>query len=263
MTRQNLCQNPACGSNVTGWTGGAGAPARVTGLSGFPVTTGAQYTSGTYQQTPSGAASPGVTYTGSLYIRSNGLDQNGKTLYLVFVRSSGGDDFSHTTPISITSGVVTRISLTAVAPANTTGVYLLADGINAAVVPIDLTAVLLEASGSADTYFDGDSPGASWDGTPDNSSSTLVDASAAPDGLGVPVTPGSPTAALGLTGAPDGLAVAVTLGAPAVALTAAAPAGLAVSRSLGTPRAGVVGSTTTRPFTGITVRPYTGVTVRP
>ncbi len=216
MTRHNACTNPACGSNVTGWGGGS-TPTRVTGLSGFPVTTGAQYTSGTFQQTQSGVAVPGTTYTGSIYIRSNGLDQNSKTFYLGFTRSSGGDDFSNNTSISISNGVVTRLSLTAVAPALATGVYVLVDGINAGVVPIDITAVLLEAASGVDTYFDGNSSGGSWDGTANNSASTLADAAAFPDGIAIPVALGAPSVSQTFTVVPDGLAIPVTLGLPTAA----------------------------------------------
>lgn len=57
----------------------------------------------------------------------------------------------------------------------------------------------------------------------------------APDGIAVPVTPGTPTAALGLTAAPSGVAASVTPGAPTTAIPAAAPAGLGVTVVLGTP----------------------------
>lgn len=178
-TRHNQCVNPACTNDVTGWTGGS-TPARVTGLptggGNFPVSTGAHYTTSTFAQTPTGAASPAVAYTGSLYIReTGGLGTSAATLYLAFTRSSGGDDFSNTTSIgAIATGVVTRISFTATAPANTTGVYLLYDGNNFTIRPCDLTAVLLEQASSLDTYFDGNTAGATWDGTAGNSASTLT-----------------------------------------------------------------------------------------
>lgn len=175
MTRQNLCPNPACGSNVTGWTGGA-APTQATGLSGFPVTTGSHYVSGTFQQTPAGAVTPGVTYTASVYVRTNSLGASGKTLYLGFTRSAGGDVFPFTAPFSTVADTVTRIDVSGEAPALATTAYLVIDGINAAVSSVDATAVLIEAAAATDTYFDGDSALASWDGTPDNSTSTLADA---------------------------------------------------------------------------------------
>lgn len=176
MSRQNLSPNPACGSNVTGWGGGS-TPTRVTGLGGLPVTTGAHYSANSFAQTPTGAASAGVTYTASMYVNNNaGVAFNGKTLYFAFTRSSGGDDFSQTTTVNIPTGV-SRISFTGVAPANATGLYLILDTFNATLGSgVDLTACLLEASGSLGTYFDGNTAGASWDGTPDNSTSTLTSA---------------------------------------------------------------------------------------
>lgn len=172
MSRQNLSPNPACGANVTGWAGGA-TPAQSGSVSGFPVPSGAVYTAGTFQQTPTGAATPGVVYTGSVYVLSAGFPQSGKTLYLAFTRSVGGDDFSNTTSFSVPASTVTRISITATAPASTTGMYLVLDAMNAASATITLSANLMEAAPALDTYFDGNTGGASWDGTANNSTSTL------------------------------------------------------------------------------------------
>lgn len=180
MTRHNLCPNPAVSVNNTGWGGGS-TPARITGLTGFPVTTGAHYTSGTFMQLPTGAASPGLQYTGSVYVRPNGAGIGGGTFYLAFTRSSGGDDFSHTVAIpSIPADTVVRLDLTATSLANTTGVYIILDGINSGAIPggTHVTACLLEQA-TLDDYFDGDVPGpptSSWDGTTGLSPSTLEDA---------------------------------------------------------------------------------------
>lgn len=173
-TRQNLCVNPASGANVTGYGGGA-TPTRVTGLTGYPVTTGAQWTAGTFQQTPTGSASPGVAYTASMYVTSASFAQAGKTLYLAFTRSAGGDDFTANVSVNLpTPGTVYRVSITATAPALTTGAYLLLDAINASVSAVTITAVLVEAVGTLDTYFDGNTASAVWDGTANNSTSTLT-----------------------------------------------------------------------------------------
>lgn len=238
MTRHNVCTNPSCTANVTGW-GGASTPTRQTGLSGFPVTTGARYSSGSFMQTQTGAASPGLAYTGSMYVRPNGANASGGTLFLVFQRSSGGDDFSHTVSLgTLTNNVVTRISLANVtAPANTTGIYLLVDGIGlnlGGAGNVDFSAVLLEQAAAVDTFFDGDSAGGSWDGTAGNSASTLADAGANPNGLAVALGLGQPTVAIP-TAAPAGLAATVALGQPSAAIPAAAPAGLGLAAALGTP----------------------------
>lgn len=174
MGAVNLCPNPASKNNVTGYGGGA-SPTRVTGLSGMQRSTGARWTSGTFQQTPTGVASPGVTYTGSCYINTLGFNQSGRTLYVVFTRSVGGDDFTHTTSFSLTANVPQRISFSSLAPVNTTGIYLLIDGINAGVSNVDITAVMYDSGSTLNAYGDGDSSGWVWDGADGNSASHELD----------------------------------------------------------------------------------------
>lgn len=71
------------------------------------------------------------------------------------------------------------------------------------------------------------------------------DPEAAPSGIAVPVSLGSPTVAVGLSAVPDGLAAAVALGSPTVALgLSAVPAGLSVAVGLGSP---TIGETTPAP----------------
>lgn len=220
MSRKNLSVNPACGANVTGWGGGS-TPTRSTGLTGLPVTTGAHYTANGYAQTPTGAASPGVAYTGSLYV-SNGttISLGTKIIYLAFVRSSGGDDFSNTVNFALPTGV-TRVNVTATAPANTTGLYMIVDSFNGAVgAGVDITACLLEASGSLATYFDGNTAGASWDGTADNSTSTLADVGVTPNGIHLTPAAGTPSSTYGLSVTPTGIHLTTSLGNPSTATPA-------------------------------------------
>jgi hypothetical protein len=233
--RHNRSANPAAGSNVTGWAGGA-APTQATGLTGFPVTTGAHYTSGTFQQTPTAPATPGVTYTGSLYIRNNtGFAQSSKTLYLGFA-GAGGAEFSTFVSFSLPDATVTRLSITnIVAPAGTTGVYLLVDSLNAGSggTGVDITAVLIEASATLGSYFDGGSAGAIWDGTVDNSPSSLTAAAA----------PGTVLAATPAGTLPSGTPVALKAGtvlaaAPAGALPGTARTALSVGTALAVAPAG-------------------------
>lgn len=180
--RQNLCPNPACGANVTGWTGSS-APTQITGLTGFPVTTGADYSAGSsFVQSPAaptGLITPGGTYTLSMYVRNNnGLAANNKTLFLAWKRSAGGDDFSTTTLVNLPANSITRVEITGVAVALANSAYLVLDGMNAvAGVGDRATAALYEAvAGPAGTYFDGNSANSTWDGTPHNSTSTFNDA---------------------------------------------------------------------------------------
>jgi hypothetical protein len=170
--RQNLCPNPALKVSNSGWAGSS-TPTRSTGLTGLPRTTGAHYSINGYASTPACAASAGVTYTASLYFQNNTSTPLGsKTVY--FVWKKPGDDFGTTKTVSLPTGV-TRIDFTATSPAGTTGFYLLVDSFDASIGGgCDLTAVLFEQVGALDSYFDGDTSGASWDGTNGLSTSTLA-----------------------------------------------------------------------------------------
>lgn len=176
MTRHNLCPNPACGSNATGWAGTA-SPARVTGLTGLPVTTGANATGSGFITTPTAVCAPGQVMTVSFYVKNNtgGTIAGGKQVFISYTRSSGGDTFpeSFNTPALGVNGNVIRASFTtAAAPALATGLYLLIDNL---VLDVEVTAVLLENGSTLDTYFDGNTASCTWDGTANNSTSTFND----------------------------------------------------------------------------------------
>lgn len=171
-TRKNASPNPALKNNATGWGGGS-TPTRSTGLVGLPRSTGAHYSANSYASTPAVAAGPGETWTLSVYFRNNtGTNLGSKTVY--FVCQKPGDDFSITTSVALPTGD-TRVSITGVTLSGTTGLYMLIDSFNATLgTGVEITAALFEkVSGPPDTYFDGDTVGAVWDGTDGNSSSTL------------------------------------------------------------------------------------------
>lgn len=170
-TRTNLCQNPCLSVSAAGW-GGDTTPSRVTGLTGFPRSTGASYTtSGTFVRTQLGNVTAGVQYTLSVYIRANNLPISSGNIYAEWTGS--GTSYTNTA-YSASQSVVTRISHTGTAPAGATAVAVIIDGVgNFTINNLDVTAVLIEAAAAVDTYFDGDTPGASWDGTTGLSSSTL------------------------------------------------------------------------------------------
>jgi hypothetical protein len=172
-TRHNLCQNPACSVSIAGW-GGDATPSRATGLTGFPVSTGASYTaSGTFVRTQLGAVTAGQQYTISAYVRANNLPVSSGHIYAEW--TGAGTSYT-SSAYSVSQSVVTRISHTGTAPPGATAVAVIIDGVgNFNVNSLDVTAVLIEQTGSLDTYFDGDSPGATWDGTTGLSASTLVD----------------------------------------------------------------------------------------
>jgi hypothetical protein len=174
-TRHNTCVNPACSVNVSGWAG-ASTPTRVTGLAGMNRTTGARYTSGGFIQTPAGAAAPGNVVTMSLDILTEVFDDPSVDVYFFVTRSAGGDaQVGAIDSTTLTNNVVKRIAITRTCPANTTGAYVIIDGVNMVISPTNYTALLTEVAPAADTYFDGDSPGATWDGTAGLSASTFTD----------------------------------------------------------------------------------------
>lgn len=166
MPRQNLCPNPAAKNDATGWSGTAAA-GRVTGLTGFPVTTGMKSTGAGFIVSPTGACSPGDQLVVSLYQQAPTALGN-KTVYAAFTRSAGGDDFSQTFTTNL-DGTIVRATATVTAPANATGVYLLLDGVPADVV---MTAVMYEPGTVDGGYADGDTSGWVWDGADGNSTSS-------------------------------------------------------------------------------------------
>jgi hypothetical protein len=176
-TRHNLCPNPAADVDVTGWTGGE-TPVRtdVTGQ-GFPRNWAARYSTSTFMFGPTGAAVVGQAYTVSAYVRPTNFTIGG-TLAIQWL-DAGSNEVSESTIAfpAAPAGTATRVSITGTAPANTVSLRLLHFGEDYSGNPCSWTAVLYEQSATLQPYFDGGSPGATWDGTPGNSTSTLQDAS--------------------------------------------------------------------------------------
>jgi hypothetical protein len=129
---------------------------------------------------PPGAASPSLTYTVSTYVRPTNFTLGG-TLAIQWL-DSGLNEISEATVAFPTAptGAATRVSITATSPASTVWLRLLCFGEDYSGNPTNFSAVLYEQVGVLDTYFDGGSAGATWDGTAGNSASTLVDASFGP-----------------------------------------------------------------------------------
>lgn len=176
-TRHNTCINPCLTNNDTGWADGAEVPAR-TSVTGFVRPFAARYTTNVagFARTPAGAAVAGQQYTVSMDIRPTSNATG--TIYAEW-RDAGNSVLSYTSNgYSANGGVVTRISHTGTAPTNTAFVRIIFDGINFGLNNTDVTAVLIEQAAALDTYFDGDSPNATWDGAAGNSASTLNDSPA-------------------------------------------------------------------------------------
>ena len=180
-TRHNLCLNPALANNAAGWGGGS-TPARAS-VAGFGRPFAAEYTtSGSYASTAAsttGAVTVGLSYTLSAYARTATFNVNSGTLYVEWINAGGGGFGYPSAGFTLTAATVTRLSITAVAPANAVAARLIIDGINFSINTSHVTMALLEEAATLSTYFDGDTPGASWDGTVGNSASTLPDAAPA------------------------------------------------------------------------------------
>lgn len=178
MARHNLCTNPALTSNATGWGGGS-TPARV-GVTGFGRPFAAEYTTGGYAATAAtavGAVTVGATYTVSVYVRTGTFNVNSGSIYIEWINGAGGGFGYPSATYTLTAATVGRVSVTATAPSGAVAARAIVDGINFPINTAHFTTALIEPVGALDAYFDGDSsPGGSWDGTPGNSSSTLVDA---------------------------------------------------------------------------------------
>lgn len=194
--RHNLCRNPALGVDVTGW-GGSSTPAR-TAVTGFDRSWAARYTAGTFISTAAtGAVTVGQTYTVSVSLRTASFGVSSGAIYIEWINAGGGGFGYPSANYSASAATVTRVSVTAVAPAGAVAARVIVDGINYSVNTADFTTVLIEQAVSLQDYFDGDSPGASWDGTPGLSSSTLPDAAPVSGTVGVTL----PALTAGLTGA--------------------------------------------------------------
>lgn len=172
--RHNLCINPCLTNDNAGWGGGA-APTRTT-VSGFGRTTAARYEAGTFASTPAtnvGGITEGQTYTVSLYLRTASFNVGGGAIYIEWINGAGGGFGYPSASFTLTAGVVGRASVTATAPTGAVAARAIVDGINYTINITHMTMVLIEQAVSLQDYFDGDSPGASWDGSAGNSSSTL------------------------------------------------------------------------------------------
>ncbi|MGW6502963.1 hypothetical protein [Nonomuraea angiospora] len=174
--RHNACINPCLTNDNTGWGGNGTAPVR-TAVSGFGRPNAARYVDGSFIRTQYGAATAGLDYTVSLYIRYATFNVNG-SIYIEWQDASHGALSYTSTGYSATAGVVTRISVSGTAPANTAFIAIIVDGETFSANTVDATMVLIEQAASLGSYFDGDTANGSWNGAAGNSASTLASGSA-------------------------------------------------------------------------------------
>lgn len=179
-TRTNLCTNPTCSvSNPTSGDsanfGGTGS-SRQTSLTGFPDRTTGYRFAGTAAATHSkGTVVKNTVYTFSTYVKPEytGTAQPNINWYV----NGSYYSTSNATPAAVTSGAVTRISLTATSPnvAGTIQGLLNVIKTGGALVSAE---TMYELGSSLGTYGDGDSAGGVWTGTTGLSASTFTSTSA-------------------------------------------------------------------------------------
>lgn len=173
FSRVNLAINPALGGgapwlhNGPGWVGSAALHASMPRPTGIVNSGG-----GTAVFTGPAAVVPGRTYVGSVSVRGVGVASAG-ACYLLWRDSAGVTvSTSGSTAYSVGSNATIRATTPAVvAPAGAAYCYVTLDSIDG---PVQVTGVLVEQTVSTGgSYFDGDTAGASWAGTPGQSPSRI------------------------------------------------------------------------------------------
>lgn len=181
--RKNYCTNPSFETNTTGWSATEASFSRQTdsapidGVTVLEVTNSGvsaahrlDYASGTPQP-----AQPGQTWSSSIYAKlMSGLGL-GWQMQITYLNSSLTPIATKLSdPFDITSEW-SRMYTSFVAPDNTafvTSSVVAPTGMEGSVYRVD--GMLLEISTTVDRYFDGSSYDATWDGTAENSSSTML-----------------------------------------------------------------------------------------
>jgi hypothetical protein len=199
-TRHNLSPNPALRNTTSGpGTSWASTPAgyvRQTGLTGMDRTTGFGGTGAIDVVTsPRFAATAGQQYMASVQVKT-GAANTFKMMINWYTGVSSGTFISGTTTTSFTVNGTQRVQIGPfTAPTGAGGGYLRIIELDATTV--SLTAELVEQTNEAGrTYFDGDTPGATWDGTAGTSTSSMTagtDSWAFTDTASVFVSPSGPT----------------------------------------------------------------------
>ncbi|CAB4156206.1 hypothetical protein UFOVP665_49 [uncultured Caudovirales phage] len=183
--RTNLCNNPSFETNSSGYGNISGTTlARVAdtwgrGTQVLQVTCTNATATGTFIGNNGVGAYPvtgGLTYAVSLYAKHiSGTARDVNVIYL-WSRPTGNTYGGSGATVTL-SATPQRVSATGVAPANATGltiwVQCYSSGTTTAADVSQWDMVLLEESSTVNSYFDGNTTGATWTGTTNNSTSTL------------------------------------------------------------------------------------------
>jgi hypothetical protein len=177
--RRNLSINPALKNNTTGnatnWTSTPAGYARQTGVTGMNRTTGFGGSGAIDVVTsPRFDAVAGEQYVASIQVKTGGANTF-KVLVNWYSGTSASGTFlsnSGTTAFTVNGTARCEIGPFA-APAGAGAGYVRIIELDATTVT--LTALIVEqTSSTANSYFDGDTAGASWEGTAGNSTSALL-----------------------------------------------------------------------------------------
>lgn len=214
--RTNLVPNPALKVDATGWKAvsssssssspGLSSWARSTSVdASLPRTTGFEGTETPVDIIPPRAAvTAGQQYYWSVSIKALGSISGADLLVNYYDGLAGGSfvgNSGSSVPLSMSSGQVTRVTLGPyTVPSGAVSGFLKLNDINAGV---EVTAYHVElASTWTGSYFDGDTLGASWDGTSGLSTSTIrqvVDTVTVSDGFSQSATAVGPVASDSVT----------------------------------------------------------------
>jgi hypothetical protein len=196
-TRTNLVPDPT-GRALADWsnrwfgnTGGSGTYTPITGAADGPTSALTSYMRKTwtqdspeggngnvgFQATPLVPATPGKVYTFSGWIRMSLSGLHDVRAKLYWATSDGSFQAPNGDSHLSVAGEWLLLSVTATAPDGATGVFGILDvDSNDSVIPagshFEATGALLEVAPAVGPWFDGDTFGCSWSGTPNASAST-------------------------------------------------------------------------------------------
>lgn len=180
--RRNLSPNPALktttAGNATSWTSSPAGYARQTGVTGMDRTTGFGGSGAIDVVTsPRFEAVAGSQYMASVQVKTGGSNTFKVMINWYSGTPASGTFLSGTATTSFTVNGTQRCEIGPfTAPTGAGAGYLRIIELDATTVT--LTAVLVEqTSSSGNSYFDGDTTGASWEGTSGNSTSAVLTAS--------------------------------------------------------------------------------------
>ncbi|MHA6626878.1 hypothetical protein ACU61A_15695 [Pseudonocardia sichuanensis] len=197
--RRNLAPNPALKNDASGWSGPSGWARSTSVGAQLPRPTGFEGAVAGDIVTPRAAVTAGQRYVWSISVRATSGTVVGELLVNYYAEVDGGSFIGNsgsTVEFTVPVGEAVRLAV---------GPYRVPSGARAGYLKIndiagdaEVTAYQVEHEDTAAGYFDGDSMGASWDGTPGASSSTIrevADALRAFDGFTRTATAAGPVSA--------------------------------------------------------------------